>query len=233
MTSRLDEQRARQEKAAALDERLKHVRETSHEASKVHHCLASLRRVVHSIPQRFRADESVGSGDAGCESDDEFLIDNAEEATADTHSETEAELNPESEYPTITQILYCSRTHSQISQFVNEVAHSPFGESCKLITLGSRQNTCVNDSVNKVGVCSLDCARGHLLPIALIPCYHHGQVQGPPESTVFSKIGACHSHCLNLCHGTQDRAKGCAYYQSGNIEYLRDTALVGLVALWR
>jgi hypothetical protein len=29
----------------------------------------------------------------------------------------------------LVQILYCSRTHSQLAQFVNEVKASPFGTS--------------------------------------------------------------------------------------------------------
>ena len=48
VTSRLDEQRARQEKVAALDERLKHMRDTSTEASKVQtiHCITVMTCVM-------------------------------------------------------------------------------------------------------------------------------------------------------------------------------------------
>ena len=48
VTSRLDEQRARQEKVAALDERLKHMRDTSTEASKVQpiHCMVVMSCVM-------------------------------------------------------------------------------------------------------------------------------------------------------------------------------------------
>lgn len=37
------------------------------------------------------------------------------------------------------QIYYCSRTHSQLSQFVREVQKSPFGKDTRLVSLGSRQ----------------------------------------------------------------------------------------------
>lgn len=37
------------------------------------------------------------------------------------------------------QIYYCSRTHSQLSQFVHEVQKSPFGKDTRLVALGSRQ----------------------------------------------------------------------------------------------
>lgn len=37
------------------------------------------------------------------------------------------------------QIYYCSRTHSQLAQFVREVQKSPYGDRIHVVTLGSRQ----------------------------------------------------------------------------------------------
>ncbi|KAE8613577.1 hypothetical protein XENTR_v10007766 [Xenopus tropicalis] len=51
----------------------------------------------------------------------------------------------------VTKIYYCSRTHSQLSQFVHEVQKSPFGKQTRLVSLGSRQNMCVNDDVRRLG----------------------------------------------------------------------------------
>uniref|UniRef100_A0A4W3IZK4 ATP-dependent DNA helicase DDX11 n=1 Tax=Callorhinchus milii TaxID=7868 RepID=A0A4W3IZK4_CALMI len=39
------------------------------------------------------------------------------------------------------------RTHSQLAQFVHEVQKSPFGKEIRMVSLGSRQNLCVNDEV--------------------------------------------------------------------------------------
>lgn len=39
----------------------------------------------------------------------------------------------------LEQIYYCSRTHSQLAQFVHEVQKSPFGKDTRLVSLGSRQ----------------------------------------------------------------------------------------------
>ncbi|XP_022432993.1 ATP-dependent DNA helicase DDX11 isoform X2 [Delphinapterus leucas] len=51
----------------------------------------------------------------------------------------------------VTKIYYCSRTHSQLAQFVHEVQKSPFGKDTRLVSLGSRQNLCVNEDVRKLG----------------------------------------------------------------------------------
>ncbi|XP_047404058.1 ATP-dependent DNA helicase DDX11 isoform X1 [Sciurus carolinensis] len=51
----------------------------------------------------------------------------------------------------ITKIYYCSRTHSQLAQFVHEVQKSPFGKETRLVSLGSRQNLCVNEDVKSLG----------------------------------------------------------------------------------
>ncbi|NWR49880.1 DDX11 helicase, partial [Regulus satrapa] len=55
----------------------------------------------------------------------------------------------------VTKIYYCSRTHSQLSQFVREVQKSPFGKDTHLVSLGSRQNLCVNEEVRRLGALQL------------------------------------------------------------------------------
>ena len=37
------------------------------------------------------------------------------------------------------QVFYCSRTHSQLAQFVHEVQRSPYAASVQVISMGSRQ----------------------------------------------------------------------------------------------
>ncbi|KAM9854598.1 ATP-dependent DNA helicase DDX11 [Aulostomus maculatus] len=51
----------------------------------------------------------------------------------------------------VTKIYYCSRTHSQLAQFVHEVQKSPFSKDISLVTLGSRQNLCINEAVRRLG----------------------------------------------------------------------------------
>ena len=45
------------------------------------------------------------------------------------------------------RIYYCSRTHSQLSQFVKEVQKTKFAQDLRLVSLASRANMCINDSV--------------------------------------------------------------------------------------
>ena len=48
------------------------------------------------------------------------------------------------------KIIYCSRTHSQLSQFVRELDKTCYGESVQTISLGSRQGLCVHPIVSKL-----------------------------------------------------------------------------------
>ncbi|XP_067612210.1 ATP-dependent DNA helicase DDX11 isoform X1 [Pseudorca crassidens] len=100
----------------------------------------------------------------------------------------------------VTKIYYCSRTHSQLAQFVHEVQKSPFGKDTRLVSLGSRQNLCVNEDVRKLGSVQLindRCVelqrskhekksvveeekpgrRRRLEPRATCPFYNHKQLQ--------------------------------------------------------
>ncbi|KAM9311458.1 ATP-dependent DNA helicase DDX11 [Gastrophryne carolinensis] len=55
----------------------------------------------------------------------------------------------------VTKIYYCSRTHSQLSQFVHELQKSPYGKDTRLVSLGSRQSMCVNEEVRNLGTVQL------------------------------------------------------------------------------
>ncbi|XP_075894013.1 ATP-dependent DNA helicase DDX11 [Nelusetta ayraudi] len=78
------------------------------------------------------------------ESDDESKIRSRVCAAEDDADEDLAEEH-------VTKIYYCSRTHSQLAQFVHEVQKSPFGKDISVVTLGSRQNLCVNEEVRRLG----------------------------------------------------------------------------------
>jgi chromosome transmission fidelity protein 1 len=82
---------------------------------------------------------------------DEFALPNYESGddkidNATDNSDSDNEDDNEDEIIKFPQIIYCSRTHSQISQFVNEIKSTVF-KDIRCITLGSRKQMCINESV--------------------------------------------------------------------------------------
>ena len=53
------------------------------------------------------------------------------------------------------RIFYCSRTHSQLSQFVKEIQKTQFKNDVRLVSLASRANMCINETVKRLGNTSL------------------------------------------------------------------------------
>lgn len=45
------------------------------------------------------------------------------------------------------QVIFCSRTHSQLSQFVGELRRTRFAQSLSLVAVASRRALCVNEQV--------------------------------------------------------------------------------------
>ena len=60
-------------------------------------------------------------------------------------SEEEDELNGEGEDN--LKVYFCSRTHSQLSQFIKELRKTAFGSELQVVSLGSRKNLCINDGI--------------------------------------------------------------------------------------
>ncbi|RLN71130.1 hypothetical protein BBJ28_00000195 [Nothophytophthora sp. Chile5] len=50
----------------------------------------------------------------------------------------------------VVKIIYCSRTHSQISQFIREIRKTEFADQIRVVSLGSRKNLCTNPAVMKL-----------------------------------------------------------------------------------
>ncbi|XP_059644608.1 uncharacterized protein LOC132286308 [Cornus florida] len=48
------------------------------------------------------------------------------------------------------KIYFCSRTHSQLSQFIKELRKTGFASELKVLCLGSRKNLCINEEVLKL-----------------------------------------------------------------------------------
>ncbi|XP_076243503.1 ATP-dependent DNA helicase DDX11 isoform X2 [Calliopsis andreniformis] len=77
--------------------------------------------------------------------DEELLLEDIAE-----HSDNSEDEDKEEELYENTKIFFCSRTHSQLSQFITELKKSPYGENISVMTLASRQNYCINKSVRRL-----------------------------------------------------------------------------------
>ncbi|KAI8033882.1 hypothetical protein M5D96_013337 [Drosophila gunungcola] len=75
------------------------------------------------------------------------------ESNSDTDSEHETADEPEEtseDHYRPVQIFFCSRTHSQLTQIISELRKTPYGQSVRCISLGSRQQLCVNSQVRSL-----------------------------------------------------------------------------------
>ncbi|KAF9116824.1 DEAD H (Asp-Glu-Ala-Asp His) box helicase 11 [Mortierella sp. AM989] len=59
-------------------------------------------------------------------------------------------LDDENQEPDVLKIYYCSRTHSQLSQFVDELRKTSYGDHLHVISLGSRKSLCINERFRKM-----------------------------------------------------------------------------------
>ncbi|KAJ2447053.1 ATP-dependent DNA helicase chl1 [Coemansia sp. RSA 2424] len=78
--------------------------------------------------------------------DNRPLYDSSSDGDDDHDGESGDSTAPPKE-PNVTKIIYASRTHSQIQQFISEIKRTQFGtgeNKVKCVTLGSRSQLCVN-----------------------------------------------------------------------------------------
>ncbi|CAB3378645.1 Hypothetical predicted protein [Cloeon dipterum] len=127
----------KKQEADAAKKALKDIREQLHEISLYQSKLKKAREYAE-IRQRAKTISTNSEVDA---SDLEFLL---LEGDVLLQEEKEDEREEKSRLP---KIFYCSRTHSQLAQFVSEIKKSPYAKDLRVITLGSRQNYCVNEDV--------------------------------------------------------------------------------------
>ncbi|MCI4379479.1 hypothetical protein PGIGA_G00228850 [Pangasianodon gigas] len=96
-----------------------------------------------------------GSEEGPNEDDEDGLVvadyESDEEATPKNRLCDDDDDDDDLEEEHVTKIYYCSRTHSQLAQFVHEVQKSPYSSTVSLVNLGSRQNLCINPEVARLG----------------------------------------------------------------------------------
>lgn len=78
----------------------------------------------------------------------EYFSDN-EHQISDSENENTEELEVE-EQDIGTKIFYCSRTHSQLNQFVHELQKTKYVNTIQVVSLASRQSYCINEDVQRL-----------------------------------------------------------------------------------
>jgi len=146
-------------------------------------------------------DKELTQGGGG---DDDILLD-------DYHSDGEEDQLEEEEEPdTKLKIIFCSRTHSQLTQFVREVKKSPFGSEISLVSLASRGVMCINPAVKSL----------HSQNAINERCRELGKHKAKP-----TKID---TDANTVKKSKQTKSGGCPYNKPKGIENLRDDAILGV-----
>ena len=104
-----------------------------------------------------------GTNDCVLDDDDEFLVQEYESEqedeeggvskrkgsvclSSDEDEDEDAEDKLEEEEEGL-KVYFCSRTHSQLSQFIRELRKTVFGSELKVVSLASRKNLCINQGL--------------------------------------------------------------------------------------
>ena len=132
----LERIKSKEEKMAKIRARRSQLNQTDIDQNKDE--FNELFKEVKWIQKAAQREMSQGGGD------EDILV---EEYLSDEEVDDEFEADEED---TNRRIFFCSRTHSQLSQFVREVKKSPFGSDVSLVSLASRAVMCVNPSVKKL-----------------------------------------------------------------------------------
>ena len=136
----LERIKLREEKLANIKKRRGEVQQAEIDRNKDE--FEELFKEVRSIKKAVERELSQGPGD------EDILLE--EYFSDDEGGDDVGEEGEEEEEDSTRRIYFCSRTHSQLSQFVREVKKSPFSESVSLVSLASRGVLCVNPAVKKL-----------------------------------------------------------------------------------
>lgn len=111
-----------------------------------------LQEVRESVQRELKA---IEGSSLSAEESELLLDDYHSDDESDTGSKWNKKDKEDEQDDGCLKIYFCSRTHSQLSQFVREVQKTSFSEEVRVVSLASRQNLCVNEEVSKLSNTSL------------------------------------------------------------------------------
>lgn len=106
-----------------------------------------LQEVRESVKRELTA---IGGSSLSAEESELLLDDYHSDDESETSSNKYKKDKEDEDDDGCLKIYFCSRTHSQLSQFVREVQKTSFAEEVRVVSLASRQNLCVNEDVSKL-----------------------------------------------------------------------------------
>ncbi|XP_074125402.1 ATP-dependent DNA helicase DDX11 isoform X2 [Sminthopsis crassicaudata] len=155
MIDRLRDEQIKKKKREERLQQLRHNVQLKYAAKRMRQEEEEMERLLRLSKEMLAAAGSGQPEEELCKEEElllaEYESDEEKKTVSGTHEEDEDDLEEEH----VTKIYYCSRTHSQLTQFVREVQKSPFGKETRLVSLGSRQNLCVNEEVKRLGSATL------------------------------------------------------------------------------
>ncbi|XP_075408332.1 ATP-dependent DNA helicase DDX11 isoform X1 [Tenrec ecaudatus] len=211
LVDRLKEEQIRRKKREERLQQLRHNTQLKYAAKRA-------RQEEEEVERLLRLSREMLAAGAGAEqqeqleSGEEELV--LEEYESDEETRTASGVDEDEddlEEEHVTKIYYCSRTHSQLAQFVHEVQKSPFGKDTRLVSLGSRQNLCVNKDVNRLGSVQLINDR----------CVEMQRSKHAPSSEKRSKAEA-----EKPKRRRQEGGTACPFYNHEQMQLLRDEVLL-------
>ncbi|XP_032730774.1 ATP-dependent DNA helicase DDX11 isoform X2 [Lontra canadensis] len=155
LVDRLKEEQVRRKKREERLRQIRHNAQLKYAAKRVRQEEEEMERLLCLSREMLAAGAEAEPREPLASGEEELVLAEYEsdEEKGAAHGVDEDEDDPEEEH--VTKIYYCSRTHSQLAQFVHEVQRSPFGKDTRLVSLGSRQNLCINDDVKTLGSAQL------------------------------------------------------------------------------
>ncbi|XP_035948321.1 ATP-dependent DNA helicase DDX11 isoform X2 [Halichoerus grypus] len=154
LVDRLKEEQVRRKKREERLQQIRHNAQLKYAAKRMRQEEEEMERVLRLSREALAAGAGAEPWEQPAGEEDLVLAEyESDEEKGAASGVDEDEDDPEEEH--VTKIYYCSRTHSQLAQFVHEVQRSPFGKDTRLVSLGSRQNLCINEDVKTLGSAQL------------------------------------------------------------------------------
>ncbi|XP_050454703.1 ATP-dependent DNA helicase DDX11 isoform X2 [Cataglyphis hispanica] len=111
----------------------------------------TIGKIKRQLPTKFKESNKTKEIDLDISDVEKDLI--LEDALS--NSENSEEEDTEEPLFKNTKIFFCSRTHSQLTQFVHELKKSPYSQDISVVPLSSRQNYCINKNIKRLKHVSL------------------------------------------------------------------------------